>query len=199
MDRSVSPLADGLSQVDEKDGQPLGLPLHLGDRCRPGQQQHQLRVPHARDPHLLAVDDVAVALAYRRGPELGGIAARGRLGDCHRLQPQLATRDLGQVFALLCFAAVTHQHVHDVHLAVTGAGIAAGTVDLLHDDRGLGQRQPGATVFLRNQRRQPAGLGQRVDEFDRIAALGVDLAKILVRKLRAQRAHAGANLFVIVG
>ena len=43
-------------------------------------------------------------------------------------------------------------------------------VDLFHDHRGFGQRQARAAVFLRDQRRQPAGLGQRVDEGFGVAA-----------------------------
>ena len=44
-------------------------------------------------------------------------------------------------------------------------------VDLFHDHRRLGEAEPGAAVLLRDQRRQPAGLGQRVDERLGIAAL----------------------------
>jgi len=35
-------------------------------------------------------------------------------------------------------------HCHIVHLAVAGAGIAAGTIDLLHEDAGFGEAEAGA-------------------------------------------------------
>ena len=57
-------------------------------------------------------------------------------------------------------------------------------VDLLHDHRGLGQAQARAAVLLRDQRGQPAGLGERVDERLGVGALRVDLAVVLVGKLR---------------
>ena len=55
------PLLLGAAQIDEEDRQPVGLLLHLGERRRAREQQHQIGMLHARDPHLLAVDDVAVA------------------------------------------------------------------------------------------------------------------------------------------
>ena len=69
------PLADGLAQVDDEDRHALGLLLHLGQRRGARQQDHQVGVLHARDPDLLAVDDVAVALLHGRGLDLGGVGA----------------------------------------------------------------------------------------------------------------------------
>ena len=40
--------------------------------------------------------------------------------------------------------------------------------------------EAGAAVLLRDQRGEPAGLGQRIDERFGIAALLVDLAEVLV-------------------
>ena len=51
-----------------------------------------------------------------------------------------------------------------------------------------------SAVFLGNQRGEPAGFGQGGDERFRIGARGIDLAEIRVRKVRAQRAHGGADL-----
>ena len=45
---------------------PSRLLLHLGERRGAREQDHQLRVLQARGPDLLAVDDVAVALAAPR-------------------------------------------------------------------------------------------------------------------------------------
>ena len=131
------------------------------ERRRPREQDHEVRVLDARDPDLLPVDDVAVALFYRGGPDLGGVGPGGRFGDAHRLQPQLATRDLRQVCLLLRLGAVPQQRAHVVHLAVAGAGVAAAAVDLLHDDRRLGEPEARSAVVLWNQRREPARLRQR--------------------------------------
>ena len=142
--------------------------------------------------------DVTVALAHGRGLELGRVGAGRRLGDGHRLQAQVTARDLGQVFLLLAFVAVAHEHVHHVHLAVAGAGVAAAAVDLLHDHGGFGEAEARAAVFVRDQRREPARLRERVDEFRRVAAREIDLAEVLVRELGAERAHAAADFFVVV-
>ena len=81
---------------------------------------------------------------------------------------------------------------------MAGAAVAAAAVDLFHDHRGLGHRQAGTTVLLGNQRRHPAGLGQRVDEFLGVAAHFVDLAEVLVGKLRTQVAHGVADVGELV-
>ena len=59
--------------------------------------------------------------------------------------------------------------------------------------------EPGAAVFLRDQRRQPAGLGQRVDELHRITTRVVELAPVLVGILSAKIAQRFAQLLVLVG
>jgi hypothetical protein len=192
------PLADGLAQVDDEDRHAFGLLLHVRQRRGARQQDHQVRMLDARDPHLLPVDDVAVALLHGRGLDPGGVGAGGGLGDAHRLQAQFAAGDPGQVLALLRLAAVTQQRAHVVHLAVAGAGVAAAAVDFFHDHRGLGQAQAGAAVFLRDQRGHPAGLGERVDEFGGVAARLVDLAEVGVGKLRAQVAHRVADVGVVL-
>ena len=154
---------------------------------------------HPRDPDLLAVDDVAVAAAHGGGLDLGGVGAGGGLGHAHRLQAQLAGGDARQVFALLSLGAVPQQGAHVVHLAVAGAGIAAAAVDLFHDDRGLGQAQARAAVFLRDQRRQPAGLGEGAHEGVGVAAFFIDLAEVFGGELGAQVADGFADVLVGVG
>ena len=52
----------------------------------------------------LAVYHIAVAFLHRHGLDLRRIGAGARLGDAHRLQPQLARGYLGKVF-LLCAGA----------------------------------------------------------------------------------------------
>ena len=171
-------LADGLAQVDEEDRHAFGLALHLGQRRGARQQDHQVGVLDPRDPHLLPVDHIAVALAHGGGLDLGGIGAGGRLGHPHRLQAQLAAGQLRQVEALLRLAAVTQQREHVVHLPVHGAGVAAAAVDFLQDHRGLGQAQTGTAVLLRDHRREPAGVGQGLDEGLGKTALLIDAAPV---------------------
>src|SRR5256885_14091323 len=110
------------------------------------------------------------------GLDLGGVRARGGLGHAHGLQAPFARGDARQVLLLLRLRAVAQQRAHVVHLAVAGARVAAAAVDLFHDHAGLGQAQARAAVLLRDQRGQPAGLGQRVHEGLGIGALLVDLA-----------------------
>src|SRR5207253_7644267 len=90
--------------------------------------------------------------------------------------------------------AMAKQCPHVVHLAVARAGVAAAAIDLLHDDRRFGKAETRAAVLLRNQRGEPPGFRQCVDEFVRITARFVDLAKIRIRKLRAQRTDAVADI-----
>ena len=85
----------------------------------------------ARDPHLLAVDDVALVRPDRPGLELGGIRAGGRLGHAERLQAKLALGDLRQVLRLLLGAAVPQNGAHRVHLGMARAGGAAAAMDRL--------------------------------------------------------------------
>ena len=66
---------------------------------------------------------------------------------------------------------MTQQRAHVVHLAVAGAGVAAGAIDFLHDDGGFGEAESAAAVFFGDQRGEPAGFGQGVDELFGIAAL----------------------------
>ena len=59
--------------------------------------------------------------------------------------------------------------------------------------------RPEPPYSSRDQRGQPAGLRQRVDEGLGIAARLVDLAVVLVGELGAQRAHGVADVLVVVG
>ncbi len=59
--------------------------------------------------------------------------------------------------------------------------------------RSLGQVQARTAVFLRDQCRQSAGLGQGIDERDRKITLVVDLAPVLVGILGAQVAQCLAQ------
>ena len=150
----------------------------------------------SRDPHFLAVHQVAVALADRGGLELGGVGAGSGLGHRHRLQAQFARGDLGQVAPLLRLGAVPEQGPHVVHLPVAGARVPAAAVDLLQDHRRLGEAQPGAAIFLRNQGCEPAALGERADEFLRIGALAVEPLPVRGVEPGAERPHRVADLLI---
>ena len=52
---------------------------------------------HARDPDFLAINDVVIALLHGHCLDLRRVSAGRRLGDAHRLQAQLAARDLREV------------------------------------------------------------------------------------------------------
>ncbi len=187
------------AHVDQEHRQPVGALRHLLARRGARQQQHQVGMLGARGPDLLAVDDVVVspsrtAVVRRLSvsvPEVGSVTPNA----CRRNSP-VAMR--GQIALLLRGAAVPQQRAHGVHLRVAGGAVAAGGVDLLHDRGGRRQRQPAAAVFLRDQRGEEARLGQRRDEFGRIAALAVERAPVLAGKFRAQRAHRFADRRVVV-
>ena len=184
--------------IDKEDRQSLGFLFDLLQRGGAGQQDHQVGMLHPADPDLLSVDHIAVALANGRRGDLGGVRAGGRLGHAHRLKPQLSACNLRQIEALLLFRAVPDQRVHIVHLAVAGAGIAAGAVDLFHDHARRRQRQAGAAIFLGDQGRHPAGLGQRGDECLGIGAVMVDFPVIFVRKLGTDGTDAFADVIELV-
>src|SRR5262249_47336197 len=116
-------MSERLTNIDEKDRHAIGALAYLFDRCRAREQYHQVRMLQPRRPDFLAVDDVTVALLDGGGGDLGGIRAGGRLSHSHRLQPQIARRNLWQVKLLLRFRTVAQQRVHVVHLAMTRSGV----------------------------------------------------------------------------
>ena len=189
-------MADRVAQVDDEHRHALTLLLHIGQWRGARQQDHQVGMLDARDPDLLAVDNIAAVFLDRQGLDLGGVGAGGRLGHAHRLQAQFAGGDLGQVALLLRVAAMTQQRAHVVHLAVAGPRVATRAVDLLHDHRGLGQAQARTPVLLRDQRSHPPGFGQRIDKGLRVGAPAVDLAVVGVGELGAQRTHGVADVLV---
>src|SRR5207247_9200152 len=75
---------------------------------------------------------------------------------------------------------------------------AAMAGPLFQDHRGFGQLQARPVVLLRNQRRHPARLGERVDESLRVGALAVDVLPVGRVELAAQRANGVAQLRMVV-
>ncbi len=184
--------------VDDEHREAVGALGRLVLRRGARQQDHQVGVFGAAGPDLLAVDDVVVALAFREGLERRGIGAAGRLGDAERLQPQFTAGNARQPFRLLRIVAVPQQRAHGVHLRMAATAVAAGTLDLLQDCRRRRQLQPGAAVFLGDQDRQIAGLGQRIDEFSGIGHFAVELAPVLTGELFAQLADGFADVLEFV-
>ena len=185
----------GLAHVEDEDREPVGalaFVLRRGAR----EQQHQVGIFRTRGPDLLAVDHVVVAVAARHRLDRRGVGAARRLGHPERLQAQRPGGDLGQVFALLLGIAVPQQRPHDVHLGVAGGAVAAGALDFLQDRGGRRDRQAGAAIFLRDQRREIAGRGDRFDECGGIGTGAIELAPIFAGKIGAQPAHAVADLAV---
>jgi len=134
----------------------------------------------------------AAAAAHGGGPGLRRVGARRRLGDGERLQAKASGGNVGQVLLLLLVRAVPQQRAHDVHLRVARAGVGAGAIDLLEDDRGFGHAQPASTVLGRNQCGQPAGVAEGVDERLWILGAFFDRAPILVAERGAQFSNGAA-------
>ena len=105
---------------------------------------------------------------------------------------------LGQQRALLRVGAVPQQRAHRVHLRVAGAGVGAAPVDLFEDDRRLVDAEAGAAVRFGNQRREVAGVGERLDERVGIGAGGIELAPVAVGKVLAEVADPGAQILMKV-
>ncbi len=155
-------------------------------------------MPGARGPHLLAVDDVALAAANGGGLQARRLGAGVGLGHAEGLQAQFATGNPWQIALLLFGRPVAQDGAHDVHLGVRRCCVAAVAVDLFEDDRRLGNAEPSTTVLAGDEHRQPARLGQRSHEFGRVAAAPIELAPVCIRIGRAQLADGGANGAVLL-
>src|SRR5436190_8673019 len=93
---------------------------------------------------------------------------------------------------------MAQQRAHDVHLRVARAGVRARAVDLLEDDRRLGDVEATAAVLLRDQRGEPARVGERLDERIGIAGTLVDVLPVRAVELSAQLANSIAIFLVFV-
>src|SRR5437867_3992464 len=91
------------------------------------------------------------------------------------------------------------QCVHIVHLSVARTGVAASTVDFLHDDGGLGKPEAGATILLGDQRRHPPRLGERVDKLFGIGPRLIYLPMILSWKSGTECTDGIAYVLILVG
>ena len=182
-------IAERLLHIHDEGGKPIGALGHLIARRGARQQQHQIGMFRTAGPDFLAIDDVFVALLLREGPKAGGIGAAGGFRHAKGLQAQFAGGDFRQILLLLLWAAMLQNGAHDVHLRVTGGSIAARGVDFFQNRGGSRKRQARPAKFFRDQRSEPAGIGQRLDEFRRIAAAGIKFTPILAGEARAKLAH----------
>ena len=79
---------------------------------------------------------------------------------------------------LLRSAAVPEHRAHRVHLRMTGAAIASGTMHLFQHGDARAQAQSRTAEFLRDQNAEEALLRQRADEFGGIGAFAVQRTPI---------------------
>jgi hypothetical protein len=76
---------------------------------------------------------------------------------------------------------------------MAGGAVAAGTLHLFQDGSGRRDAEPRAAILFRNQDREPAGLGQRLHELRRIAAVTIELAPVGAVELQAELADRIAD------
>ena len=185
-------LANGFAHVDQQNREAVAALLDLIDRRRAADEQQQIRVLRAGNPDLLAANDVRVAFADGHGFHLRRVGSGRRLADAERLKTQLARGDARQKRALLRKRPVPQQRPHRVHLRVARARIRAAAIHFLENDGGFADTEARSAVLFRDERRQIARGGQRLDERLRIGASGIELApvgigKTLQRSLTALR------------
>jgi hypothetical protein len=94
-------VADGLTQVDEEDGESFRSAPDLVERGGPGEQYHEVGVLDARDVDLASVDDVVVFISNSGRPQGGSVGAGFGLGHAEGLQPEFAARNLREVLPFL--------------------------------------------------------------------------------------------------
>jgi hypothetical protein len=127
-------------------------------------------------------DDVVPAVSFGAGGDPGGVGTGVRLGDPERLEPQLTGGQRWQPPPLLLLAAVPGQRAHRVELGVAGVRVAAGAVNLLQDDAGLGDALAPAAVLLRDEHRQPAEPCHFHNELRGVLAVRLSITPVLAGK-----------------
>ena len=117
-----------------------------------------------RHPHLLAVDDVFVAVAAGDGLDRLGVGARVWLGDAQRAA-DLGLDEAGQEGLLLRFGSVLADRIANEHMGVDDSGEAHPAARQLHADARVGlERKVEATVLLRDLDPKQAHLRHALDE-----------------------------------
>ena len=133
----------------------------LGLRVGAHRQPHVVGVCDQAGPHLLAVDDVVVTVAHRRGAQRSKVGARAGLGVADG-EVKVTRGDLGQEELLLLLGAERHDRRRDAvdgqerHRDVRDGGLVVedepvhGRARLAAELLGPRQRQPAVLAHLRD-------------------------------------------------
>ena len=92
---------------------------------------------------------------------------------------------------------MAEKRAHRVHLRMTCGRHAAGVIDFFQDDARFGDAQTGAAKFFRNQRGEPAQLGEFAHECFGIFFFSVNLAPVRIGKIFAHSFDFFSNLLLL--
>ena len=149
---------------------------------------------HPRDPHLLPVHHVAVAPPHRHGRDPGRVACPPRARSppiaCSRSSPRAILRQP----PAFCAAEPCRSSVPILYIWPWQAPALppARLISSMITDASA-RPSPEPPILLRDQRRQPPGLGQRRDERVGIAARLVDLRGSTRPGNRAHKARTASR------
>ena len=79
-------MTDRLSQINHENGHALGFFRDLCHGRRARQQNHEVGMLYAGDPHLLTIDHITIALADCSGLDFSGVGSGGWFSHAHGLQ-----------------------------------------------------------------------------------------------------------------
>ena len=186
-------------EIGIEQAQAVGRAFHFLQRRGARQQQDLLGDLRGRNPDLLAVDDIFVALAHRARLQLRGVEAG--VGFGHGKTGPLRTRDDRRQHPLALLLGAEHddgiepEHVHMHGGRARHAG--AGFRDRAHHDRGIHDAETRAAIFLRDADAEPAGIRQRAMEIGGVSAFLVLLQPIGVVEARADFCNRVADRFLV--
>ncbi len=89
---------------------------------------------------------------------------------------------------------MAEQSAHDVHLSMAGGRVASGTVNLLQNDRRLGQSHANTAICFRDKGCQITGITHSPNKLGRVCFLAVQFSPILVGVASAKLAHGLAQI-----
>ena len=170
--------------VDQKQADARAVALPTRGARRDDELVGRIAVQHDA---LLAVDDPSVAVALRRGGDVGKVVARLALGMGEG-EPQAAVGDLRQqVVALLVAAAEADESAAEHDRREIGLQ-RERAAERLHDDHGLDRPAAEAAVLLPERQAEQTKLGILRPELRAPAfrALAVALARFEVVAVRQQ-------------
>ncbi len=160
------------------------------------QQRHQVRAGGVRDPGLVAVDAVDLAVAFRAGAQRGEVGAGLRLGE-DRGRNDLAGGDPGQIVRLLILGAgEADELAGDLSPRPQRADPDIAARELFGDDAHRRLAEAEAAVALRHRHAEDAEPGEVADDgirYQRVARMPVgrgidDVLRHIAPELRADRA-----------